>query len=183
VEKKLLFSALILVLTGGCPGPSWERVSLVDHRDWVKMAPDDDPFAHERPGGLSCEPEFFGHELFGEESSFGVQTGANRCEWLSVSQKSQVGATTETQAHIRLWHFDLSSPEQGRAHVAIQISNKTVWEKQIDIPAASQLLTESVELTEELEADSPIVFHLHNHGANSWSLLEISVDDAAKDGG
>lgn len=145
---------------------------LVDHARWSAVAPPDDPF-DDRPAEVSCQEGGYGAEDFEGEASFSVLTGL--CGYLTATQPALVSAAAGDSINVRLWHFDLTSPNPGEAHAAIVLEDTVIWEERVAIPSKGAMLEASVELAVPVPADRPVYFHLHNHGANSWSLIELSV--------
>ena len=76
---------------------------------------------------------------------------------------------------LRLWHSNLEADEPAEAHAALRIADELVWEDYIPIPTDSAMMTARIEHHPAFAQGAPVVFHLHNHGSNSWNLLEVSV--------
>lgn len=74
-----------------------------------------------------------------------------------------------------LWHFELSADEPAEAHAALLVDGMPFFEERIPIPQVGGLISRQVRAARAIPAGTPIYFHLHNHGANSWSLVEVSV--------
>ena len=51
----------------------------------------------------------------------------------------------------------------------------TSWTKRLPIPAEGGLIVKEVRATSAIPAGSTVFFHLHNHGMNSWALVELSA--------
>ncbi|MDB4974017.1 MAG: hypothetical protein JWN48_2358, partial [Myxococcaceae bacterium] len=75
---------------------------------------------------------------------------------------------------VRLWHFELSAPEPATAHVAVLVDGLAILDETVPIPAAGGLLIKELRVPRPIPAGAPVYFHLHNHGANSWALVEVS---------
>lgn len=153
----------------GCPhdpGP------LVDPDAWTLVGANEDPF-EDRLSQIDCEAFAYGAEFFGGERAFSVDTGD--CNYVTVTQPLLRGVCAGAQVKARLWHFELTGPP-GEGHVAMAIDGATVWEERVSIPSDSELLVSRIDAG-ELAAGTPIHFHVHNHGSNSYSLLEVSVED------
>ncbi|MCB1709511.1 MAG: hypothetical protein KDI10_12375, partial [Halioglobus sp.] len=78
--------------------------------------------------------------------------------------------------HLVLWHADLAFERPATAHVAVTIAGERVWERDIAIPAEANIYDLRVPITFDAPAGSEVEFHLHNHGYNSWTLLELEVE-------
>jgi hypothetical protein len=55
------------------------------------------------------------------------------------------------------------------------MAGQRVYEAFIPIPSDNNILTPQWQLPQGAEKGSPIVFHLHNHGVNTWNLLSINA--------
>ena len=144
---------------------------LVDHQDWTELRAEEDPF-DDRPDKIDCHELSWQYEYIGE-SSLEVSTGF--CSYLSVGQASLLPVRAQDVLELRLWHSNLEADEPAEAHAALRIADELVWEDYIPIPTDSAMMTARIEHHPAFAQGAPVVFHLHNHGSNSWNLLEVSV--------
>ena len=75
-----------------------------------------------------------------------------------------------------LWHGDLAFEEPAEAHVAISIDGEIIWENTVQIPAEAAIFDTRVTVPFDAPAGSKVEYHLHNHGFNSWTLLQLEVE-------
>jgi hypothetical protein len=147
---------------------------LIDHESWLILGADDDPFT-DRPADVEeCPDESAQDEELGGAQVFSVLTGA--CPYLTASQPILADVASGDPIRIRVFHFELTSPEGGEAHIAISIGETLIWEQRTAIPADSDGIDETIIAPDDLPAGTPIYFHLHNHGANEWALIEVLID-------
>ncbi len=172
--------------TAGCevgePRPTGPA-ALVNPFDWTALGPEDDPFADHRPVDVQCPADSYGGELFTDQYAFEVRTGADGCDWLSVSQPILAPVAAGDLVRVRVWHFELRADVRAEAHAALAIGGRTIWERRVAIPAEGGLLLDTVEAPRSWPAGTPLVFHLHNHGANTWNLLDVVARPEQGDGG
>ena len=154
------------------PSPNWTRVNLIDPSRWTPLSADEDPF-EDRPEDVHCPESALMTEPLGGELSYGIDTGM--CNYVTAKQTSLVPVTAGETIQVRLWHFALSASEPAKAHVVLTVNGLGVLEKHVPIPSASGLITAEASVREFVPAGSPVLFHLHNHGENSWSLVEVSA--------
>jgi hypothetical protein len=76
-----------------------------------------------------------------------------------------------------LWHGDLSSEEPARAHVALSLDGAIIWEEDIDIPSGAAIFDTRFVAPSDAPAGSKVEYHLHNHGFNTWTLLQLDVEN------
>ena len=166
----IAISSLVPFLAAACGCPS-EPGPLVDTESWTLVDAADDPFP-DRIAQIECEAMGYGAEDFGGQRAFSVMT--DQCNYLTVVQPAQREVCQGDPLVLRLWHFALFGPE-GEGHVALAIDGQMVWEERVAIPSDSGLLVPKFDAPAPISIGTPIHFHLHNHGANSYSLLEVSL--------
>ncbi len=158
--------------TGGDEGPREWR-SVIDHQAWQSVEAAADPFADHRPPEDELECGLAGWLI--ESNTLEVDT--NQCNYVTLTQPALVDMTPETPMRLEFRYFDLIAPAPATAHVALQVGDAIVWEREITIPGPAMVLNED-ELTAQVEAPAgtPIYFHLHNHGQNTYTLDEVEAE-------
>jgi hypothetical protein len=155
------------------------RASLVDPHAWRQLTAANDPF-DDRPQQVACSAgSGFGFEDFGGEASLFVATLP--CDYLAVAQPSLVELRAGDTVTLRLWQSTLTAPQGSELHLALWMGDGVAWEEQVAIPREAGLVRASWTASSDIPAGSRIVFHLHNHGANEYNLLEISREAATVD--
>lgn len=145
--------------------------SLVDHGAWAVVSEAEDPFSDREADG-SCEPAGHMLELLAGEEVLSVETGL--CSYVTFLQPSLSNIRAGDALTARIWHFALLADEPAEAHVSVRIGNQALLDQRIPIPSNGSLLLVTVEATQDMSAGTPIYFHLHNHGENSWAMVEVS---------
>ncbi len=144
---------------------------LVDHQDWVEVSASEDPF-QDRPDKIDCHHLSWQYEYIGESS---LEVSTAFCSYLSAEQPSLLAVRAHDVLELRLWHSDLDAPEPAEAHAALSIEDELVWEDYVPIPTDSAMMTARIEQHSAFEQGARVVFHLHNHGSNTWNLLDVAV--------
>ena len=152
--------------TGPLPAGVFE---LVDPESWTPLDASADPFAAHRPAAIDCAPESMDVDL----GLFEVDTGL--CDYLSVGQPSLAAVRAGEVIEVLMYHGSLTWWEEATAHVAVSIDGVVLWEETIGIPAASEVYIAEVPSPVAVSPGTPIVFHLHNHGSNTWNIGHIKV--------
>jgi hypothetical protein len=165
----------LLTLVAGCDPdgpPVCERDAelrpLVFAHAWTETAAADDPLVDHR-----SEPTICPHSAWGEELGvFEVSTG--RCNYLSVEQPLLEPIAVGDPLRIQLWWQGLIAPEPAIGHLALLIDGELIWELEVEIPGLAD--ARSIVFASPIAADrgASVIFHLHNHGANSWTLAELA---------
>ena len=167
---------LIPILCASCGGDEHPQPSptndpgagsLIDHQRWVELTAENDPFASHRHEAVIC-PEW-SRQIEGE--LYEVET--DDCNYVSLSQPSLRPLKRGDRVETVFWHLWLWAPQPAQAHVAITIGDWVIADELIDIPGPEQSFNPVLTVPEDMPQGTPIVFHLHNHGVNSWRLLSI----------
>lgn len=149
-------------------------MSLMDNAAWAKASASEDPFAAERSTPPeACPAESFGPETVGGEVWFDVNT--RNCPSLTVRQPLLIDVRRGEGVTVRLWHYRLTAPDPGEAHVAVALGTTVVWEARVPIPSASGVVVQTFPAPDSARPGDAVFFHVHNHGENAWSLVELTA--------
>lgn len=148
--------------------PRAVRLELVDNARWEPLDVSDDPFAAHRPSPVRC-PEL-AILLEGEV----LEINTELCNYFAVVQALPQTLRPCEPVQLVMTHEALFFDEPATAHVALHIGEHLVWEERVDIPGPRGLLAPTFQVPEEIPAGSPVKFHLHNHGVNTWNLLSVT---------
>ena len=141
-------------------------VSLVDPARWQPTDIASDPFK-DRPADDTCPA--FGYGV--DAGLFGMYSGD--CKYLTAAQGMLTDLQPGDTVTIEVGHGQLLSLEPAEAHMAIAIPGQILWEKRIAIPGPPWFGVIEVPITAAYKAGDPILFHVHNHGPNSYRLVRI----------
>jgi hypothetical protein len=175
LARALAGSALVL----GCAtppadpdtDPSW--VPLVLAEEW-QPAPED-PMAHHADGDtITCGEQDWHAELAGLE----IET--TRCNYAAVEQPLLADLVQGDELRVRVWWQTLVSPAPVEGHLALFVGGELVWEEHVAIPGPAA--AHDIELASPVSAaaGTPVTFHLHNHGSNTWNLNEFALQAPAR---
>jgi hypothetical protein len=145
-------------------------VSLIDVNAWTPQVAADDRFADHRPPEVGC-PD---NSWYNEDGALEVETGY--CNYLSLAQPAQAGIARGDTLHLVLWHGALAFAEPAEAHVALTVDGNTVWQDNVRIPSDADIYDLRLPVDFDAPAGSAVEFHLHNHGYNTWTLLELEIE-------
>ncbi len=162
-------------LLAACDVPSAEPMlsvpsSLVEPEQW-QDSPSRDAFADLRPADVECDPV---RGLYLQRSPWGDRFEINTawCNYATVEQPLLEPLAAGDTVEVRVWHFDLTGAP-AEAYVGVAVAGEIEWERIIPIPSEGGLIAETFEVSEAVEAGTPIQFHVHNHGNNTWELVSI----------
>jgi len=140
--------------------------------DWEVVPTTEDPFAPEAP--ITCEPEAHGPEEITGVWVYSVDTEA--CSWLTVRQRTMLALQPGDRLRAGVFHFALTAPTDATAHVGLAWSDEVFVTVDEPIPSAGRLVTLEYTAERAHPAGEELFFHIDNHGANSWHLLEIRLN-------
>lgn len=148
-----------------------EFVPLVDPMAWTQVPEASlDPLAAHRPATVECP---IGGWLF-EPQGFEVNTLL--CNYAMFTAPAQASVIAGSRVVATLYHFDLVAAEPAVAHVALLLGERVVWETEVAIPGKANAFDIDVTIDETVPAGTPVYFHLHNHGQNTWTLAALEVE-------
>lgn len=171
--------ALALALAGGCDDDdsgaadaavaTWAGAAvLAAPGDWRRVEAGADPFA-DRPAQAEC-PD---HGATAEDGRFEVETDI--CRYGTFAHTVDVELLPGDTIEATVWHLELWAPERAEGHVALRLGDRLLWEARVPIPGQEAVYPVSVTLEDGAPAGSVLYFHVHNHGANSWRLLDVQA--------
>lgn len=168
----------LLVATGcGPDGPRLceTRTSLIDHASFVLLPPADDPFAPAGPGGRGpCTERDVHYELFELEPSVTVDTLA--CSWTTVQWSAAEPVAAGEPLNVRIWYFSQETFEVAEAELLLAAGDDPFWRATVPLPAVSGgLLATTLPAPADVATGAPLRWHLGNHGANTYNLIELTV--------
>ena len=147
-----------------------ESLQLIEVNDWVMQSAAEDSNSGHRPAEVICPDNSWGNE----DGALEVETGY--CNYLSLSQPAKVAVAKGDSLHLVLWHADLAFETPAQAHVAITVDGHNVWEADVDIPLAAEIYDLRIPIDFDAPAGSKVEYHVHNHGYNTWTLLQLEVE-------
>ena len=145
------------------PGPG----ALIVHTAWQPTQAADDPLASHRPDEVRCPDWARPIEPPVQEIA------TDDCNYASLAQPSLRPLFAGERVAVEYWHLQLWAEEPAEAHVALHIGDWLVFEDQIAVPGSEAFYSRGAVVPHDIPAGTPVVFHLHNHGQNSWRLLSV----------
>lgn len=177
-------AALLLTLLAGCdegfaptracepePEPDTalaELTPLVFADAWTPTRREHDPLVEHRPATVICPGSAWGEEF----GVFEVNTAG--CNYLSVEQPLAAAIAVGDPLRVQLWWQTLFASEPAIGHVAVSIDDLVVWEIEVEIPGPADARALSFESPIAAEPGATVGLHVHNHGANSWTVAEFA---------
>lgn len=167
-------SGLACLPENEAPEPERRLMALIDHASWSELPAADDPLPSHAPAVIDCGIAGWLVEEGGLGMTLEVDT--NFCNYASLSHPTLVALEAGDTIQIELFHFDLTSPEPAVAHLAFFLGGESLWETEIDVPGAANVIAVEVESPRDFDAGTPMTLHLHNHGQNTWNVGQVQAN-------
>jgi len=151
------------------PVADLEWVSLVRAEDWTNLPAQDDPLPSHRPDPVICEAAPWHAE------GQGIEVETEGCNYVSITQPLQHDLAAGDLIRLTAWWERLAADPPATGHLAVLIGDQVLWEESVAIPGEADLRDLEFECPMDAKAGTPVVFHLHNHGYNTWRLQTLQV--------
>jgi hypothetical protein len=155
------------------------RVSLVDPERWTRTTEAGDPFDDRLPAVICDETATHAEDL-GGALVYSVDTSF--CNYVTARQATLADVRAGDYVRVRAFHFRLFAREPAEAHIAVRLGETLLWEERVPIPDdESGPLGATVRAAADVPRGTDVFFHLHNHGDNSWALVELTTGEIEPD--
>lgn len=184
-------AALVIVVAAACdtpPDPVCEEiVPLVDAATFAPVPPEQDPFVVGDPAVFfadravsdddrprRCEaPAEAGPNTLGAEAVFDVDT--LRCNWATVEQPLLQDIDSADRIRLRIFYFSQLATFLTEGRNVITVGDQTVLDETIELPTDSGILGFDARFPLAGQKGDRVVWHVANHGENSWNFIELSM--------
>lgn len=146
--------------------PTWQP--LIDRAAWAPVPPEADPLASHRPPDLRCDPEAWGDEGLATE----IRTES--CDYLALSQPLAEGIRPGDLLRVTFGWGQLRAPAPAEGHIALLVQDTVIAERTLEIPGPAEAHTFTTLATHAFPEATPVILHVHNHGANTWQLYDFA---------
>jgi hypothetical protein len=97
------------------------------------------------------------------------------CNWLTLTQPSLRAIRAGDEVEVRMRHAPLNAPVPGEARMSFVIGDKMALDYSVLIPSDFQFPSEVWTAPKDYPAGTALLFHVDNHGANEYMLIEVNV--------
>ena len=153
-----------LIVLGCSPQPS---LDLVDPDAWKMVSEDEDPYRDDRITAEACNPL----GITNEAGVLEVQTDV--CPFVTLWQPALESSKSPRVLNFLTYHSALFSEPPGQGMMAIHINGEKVWDVEVDIPGEADVYPQELIEYPPFRKGDRILFHVRNHGANSWKLAYL----------
>lgn len=144
---------------------------LVALEAWSAVPRGDDPFVVDPAAAAPCSTPSYRVEA--EQGWLELDT--TYCSWVTVTNRALVSVEQGERLRLKVSHYDLDAPEAAEAELRLRFGACEVWSKTFPIPSAADVSEEELASPCALHATDTVLFHLHNHGQNTYQLQSVTV--------
>jgi len=168
----------VAVALGGCSHDSEPESSvakpsyqpLVSLTDWSSVSRDADPFVT----GAATAPPCVGSGFVVETDYDWLEIDTGLCNWVTLAASAHDAVANGQQLELSISHYDLNAAAPAEAELQLRFEDCDAWSKTIPIPSAAQVEREQFASPCALNQGGTVLFHLHNHGQNTYQLQALS---------
>ena len=155
---------VVITCLNGLACTAEPSIDLVDPDGWKIVAPEDDPYFEERSEYETCNPL----GITNEAGILEVQTDV--CPFVTLWQPALADSKSPRVLTALTYHSALFSDPPGQGMMAIHVNEEKIWSVDVAIPGEADVYPEVFDEYPALSKGDRILFHVRNHGANSWKF-------------
>jgi hypothetical protein len=148
---------------------SFEPLALAD--DWSAVTPDDDPLVEDLEQVPACQAAAF----WIEPQLDWIEIDSGICNWVTLRAAARAPVAPGTRLALTVSHYDLVAGAPAEATLRLVLGECEAWSKTLSIPADAAVYEEQLDAPCALDEGATILFHVHNHGQNSYQLQQLSA--------
>lgn len=169
--------------------PCEEAVSLIDLQGWTLVPPERDPFVEGDPNEFFAPPNAPAEEddrprlcdesqtqptQFGADPAFDIDTQLG-CNWATLEQPLIEDLREGDDFTLRIFYFSQLNFPAAEAQVVVKLGDDVLADERVPIPTGSGLIGYQIPSPVSATKGERALWHVGNHGDNSWNFLELST--------
>ncbi len=174
-----LLASLGLGLLGGCssgsgpattsaPEPTYQTLVALD--GWSSVSRSDDPFVED----VAAAPACVGPGFYLEQQYHWLEIDTGLCNWVTLSGGADSAVAKGQMLQLTVSHYDLTAAAPAEAELGLTLDDCEAWSKTIPIPSEAAVYKEQFASPCGLPERGSVLFHLNNHGQNTYQLQDLS---------
>ena len=142
-------------------------VDLASGSGWRIADEYEDPYISIRDGRKLCSITDFGEEYGG------IEVSTIYCDYATLVHPLSEAILPGDLIELVIWHGPLVSDPPAQGKMSVSLLGETLWSQTLILPSAAQSWHVMVEATLSAPVGTSLIFHVHNHGANAYTLLSV----------
>jgi hypothetical protein len=165
-------------LLGGCssssgpaataPEPTYQRLVALDA--WSSVSRAEDPFVDD----VDAAPACVGPGFYLEQQYHWLEIDTGLCNWVTLRAGTLDAVTEGQMLQLTVSHYDLEAAAPAAAELRLTLDACAAWSKTIPIPSDAAVYKEQFASPCALPKHGSMLFHLNNHGQNTYQLQDLS---------
>jgi hypothetical protein len=136
-----------------------------------RASPDDDPLVEDPEQVPACQAGAF----WIEPQLDWIEIDSGICNWITLRAAARAPVAPGKRLALTVSHYDLVASAPAEATLRLVLGECEAWSKTISIPADAAVHEEQLDAPCALDEGATILFHVHNHGQNSYQLQQLSA--------
>ena len=99
------------------------------------------------------------------------------CNWITLEQPSVRAIRAGDQVEVRARHSQLNAPVPGEARMTFVVGDEIALDYSVLIPSDFKFPSAVWAATKDYPVGTPLLWHVENHGANEYMLIEVNILD------
>ncbi len=169
-----LFCSWALIGCSVADGPAEAEPTyqpLVTLTDWATIDRDADPFVTD----LDAAPACIASGVRTEPEQSWLELDTAQCGWITLRADAQHAVELGQPLQLSISHYDLEAATLASAELRLTFAGCSAWSKSVSIPSPAAVYVEEFDSPCALRERGEVLFHLHNHGQNTYQLRALSV--------
>ena len=150
------------------PTPSYQPLVLLS--DWSSVSRDEDPFVTDAAAAPAC----VGPGFVVESGTNWLEVDTGLCSWVTLRASARSAVSSGQQLQLTVSHYDLNAAMPAEADLALRFEDCDAWSTTIPIPSPAKVDKEQFASPCALSEGGTVLFHLNNHGQNTYQLQDLS---------
>ena len=142
-------------------------VDLASGSGWRIADEYEDPYIAARDGRKPCSITDFGEEYGG------IEVSTTYCDYATLIHPLNEAIRPGDLIELVMWHGPLVSERSAQGEINVSILGENLWSQALTIPGSAQSWHVTIEATFSAPEGTPLIFHVHNHGSNAYTLLSV----------
>ena len=163
--------APVVVITGACssePGPRAKAVEVIASSQWEHVARDEDPFVVKFPESVT---ECVATGIDVSEGLLDIDT--DYCSFVTARTQLTDEIREGEKVQLTFWHLALVANEPAEGVMVLRVGDDDLFNLTFEIPRKEKVYYPTTQATRSYPAGTPVLLHIHNHGANTWKVYQL----------
>jgi len=95
------------------------------------------------------------------------------CDWITVQAPALIKVREGQDLELFFFHAALAAPEPTEAVMEVRLGDEVIWRQVDPVPSSDAFYDQAIPSPVALSPGDPVIVHVHNHGANTYTLAHL----------